>query len=90
VEGGLLDHIQKARNRRRETLDVIFQLFPVLAERQHQMAGTLSGGEQQMLATPRALMAWPNLLMTDEPAWGLPPLLVHRLCDTICQINQQG
>jgi len=83
-------HTQEARNRRPETLDVIFQLFPVLAERQHQMAGTLSGGEQQMLATARALMARPNLLMMDEPAWGLAPLLVHRLFDTICQINQQG
>jgi branched-chain amino acid transport system ATP-binding protein len=58
-------HIQEARNRRQETLDVIFQLFPVLAERQHQVAGTLSGGEQQMLATARALMARPNLLMMD-------------------------
>jgi len=83
-------HTQEARNRRPETLDVIFQLFPVLAERGHQMAGTLSGGEQQMLATARALMARPNLLMMDEPAWGLAPLLVHRLFDTICQINQQG
>lgn len=83
-------HIQQARNRRQETLDVIFQLFPVLAERRHQAAGTLSGGEQQMLATARALMARPNLLMMDEPAWGLAPLLVRRLFDTICRINQQG
>ena len=83
-------HIQEARKHREGTLDVIFQLFPVLAERQHQMASTLSGGEQQMLATARALMARPNLLMMDEPAWGLAPLLVHRLFETICQINQQG
>jgi branched-chain amino acid transport system ATP-binding protein len=83
-------HIQEARNRRQETLEVVFQLFPVLAERQHQAAGTLSGGEQQMLATARALMARPHLLMMDEPAWGLAPLLVRRLFETICQINQQG
>jgi len=83
-------YIQEARNHRRETLDVIFELFPALGERQEQLAGTLSGGEQQMLAIARGLMARPKLLMMDEPSWGLAPLLVRRLFENVCQINQQG
>jgi len=82
--------IQEARNHRQETLDVIFELFPALGERQEQLAGTLSGGEQQMLAIARGLMARPKLLMMDEPSWGLAPLLVRRLFENVCQINQQG
>ncbi|HXZ36250.1 MAG TPA: ABC transporter ATP-binding protein [Thermodesulfobacteriota bacterium] len=83
-------HVAEARQRRADTLKTIFDLFPVLSERRQQLAGTLSGGEQQMLATARALMARPKMLMMDEPSWGLAPMLVHRLFETICQINQQG
>jgi branched-chain amino acid transport system ATP-binding protein len=83
-------YMQEARDRRQETLGAVFDLFPVLAERQNQQARTLSGGEQQMLATARALMARPKLLMMDEPSWGLAPFLVSRLFETICQINEQG
>jgi branched-chain amino acid transport system ATP-binding protein len=83
-------HVAEARQRRADTLKTIFDLFPVLSERRQQLAGTLSGGEQQMLATARALMARPQMLMMDEPSWGLAPMLVHRLFQTIGVINKQG
>ena len=83
-------HIPNARSRRPETLKEVFDLFPVLAERRNQLARTLSGGEQQMLATARALMARPKMLMMDEPSWGLAPLLVKRLFETCREINQRG
>jgi len=83
-------HISAARNRREETLHMVFDLFPILAERQTQQASTLSGGEQQMLATARALMARPRLLMLDEPSWGLAPMTMHHLFETIREINRQG
>jgi branched-chain amino acid transport system ATP-binding protein len=83
-------HGRQARARRDDTLGTVFDLFPVLAERQGQPARTLSGGEQQMLATGRALMARPRLLMLDEPSWGLAPMLVRRLFDAIAEINRQG
>lgn len=68
----------------------VFALFPRLAERRHQLAGTLSGGEQQMLAIGRALMSSPRLLLLDEPSLGLAPLLVRVIFQTIREINQQG
>ncbi len=68
----------------------VFELFPRLQERARQTAGTLSGGEQQMLAIGRALMAKPRLLMLDEPSMGIAPILVQRIYETIEQINQQG
>ncbi len=71
-------------------LVVVFDLFPVLAERRGQSAGTLSGGEQQMLAIGRALMAGPRLLMLDEPSLGLAPFVVDRLYQTIRELRAQG
>lgn len=71
-------------------LDRVFELFPRLAERHKQKAGTMSGGEQQMLAIGRALMARPRLLMLDEPSMGLAPILVQRIYETIAEIHQSG
>jgi branched-chain amino acid transport system ATP-binding protein len=71
-------------------MDRVFDLFPRLKERERQKAGTMSGGEQQMLAIGRALMANPKLLLLDEPSMGLAPVLVERIYETIAEINQQG
>ncbi len=68
----------------------VFDLFPRLEERERQKAGTMSGGEQQMLAIGRALMADPKLLLLDEPSMGIAPILVERIYETIAQINEQG
>ena len=73
-----------------DSLTEIFHLFPILSERVKQLAGTLSGGEQQMLAMGRALMANPTLLLLDEPSLGLAPLVVRALFQTILDINQRG
>jgi branched-chain amino acid transport system ATP-binding protein len=74
----------------REDMDRVFTLFPRLAERKAQKAGTMSGGEQQMCAIGRALMARPKLLLLDEPSMGLAPVLVERIFETLIEINQQG
>jgi branched-chain amino acid transport system ATP-binding protein len=73
-----------------EDLDRVYRLFPRLKERERQKAGTMSGGEQQMLAIGRALMARPKLLMLDEPSMGIAPILVQRIYETIGEINAQG
>ena len=83
-------HAAHARPRRDETLRYVYSLFPVLKERGTQLAGSLSGGEQQMCAIGRALMAKPRLLMLDEPTLGLAPLLVRQIFDTVRTINADG
>jgi branched-chain amino acid transport system ATP-binding protein len=71
-------------------LDRVLGLFPRLAERRKQLGGTLSGGEQQMLAVGRALMSSPKLLLLDEPSMGLAPMIIQQIFDIITEINQQG
>ena len=83
-------YLQKDKNRKKENLDKIFELFPVLKARKKQQAGTLSGGEQQMLAIARALMGNPTLLMLDEPSIGLAPIVVHEIGDIAVEINERG
>ena len=74
----------------KEDVDRVFDLFPRLAERRHQKAGTMSGGEQQMCAIGRALMARPKLLLLDEPSMGLAPIFVEKIFEIVREINEQG
>jgi len=80
----------RAKPNKKENLNKVFNLFPTLKERREQIAGSLSGGEQQMLAIARGLMTNPILLMLDEPSLGLAPLLVQEMFKVICEINEQG
>jgi branched-chain amino acid transport system ATP-binding protein len=79
-----------AKEKREQSLEKVFKTFPILAERKNQLAGTLSGGEQQMLAIGRGLMSLPKLLMLDEPSLGLAPMLVKEIFQVVTQINSQG
>ena len=81
---------RKDRGAIKDDMDRVFELFPRLQERRDQKAGTMSGGEQQMCAIGRALMARPKLLLLDEPSLGLAPIFVERIFDIIHQINEQG
>ena len=83
-------YTREARKRVNDSLRKVFALFPVLQERETQLAGTLSGGEQQMLAVGRGLMALPKLLMLDEPSLGLAPITVKSIFEAIAKINQSG
>jgi branched-chain amino acid transport system ATP-binding protein len=83
-------HIKRGRPHRAATMKRVFEMFPRLAERRDQSAGTLSGGEQQMLAIGRCLMGQPDLIMLDEPSLGLAPNLVHEVFETIRALNAEG
>lgn len=80
----------EAKSKRIETMEYVYELFPRMKERRKQMAGTLSGGEQQMLAVGRGLMSLPKLMMFDEPSLGLAPILVQEIFSMVKRINEEG
>jgi branched-chain amino acid transport system ATP-binding protein len=82
--------LPRARGRIRQSLAEVFEMFPRLADRRRQLAGTMSGGEQQMLAIGRCLMGRPELIMFDEPSLGLAPAMVQEVFRTIVSLNQRG
>ena len=83
-------YTRKDGNEIAESIDYMYELFPILKQRRSQLAGTMSGGEQQMLAISRGLMAKPSMLLLDEPSWGIAPKFVTKVLDTIQLINSQG
>lgn len=83
-------YVKNARSKRNETLEMCYELFPKLAERRSQMAGSMSGGEQQMCAIARGLMQQPKLLMLDEPSLGLAPVIVDQIFESLKKINKMG
>jgi len=90
VLGGYVQYRRRLRDEVRKDLDRMFELFPRLKERQKQLAGTLSGGEQQMLAIARALMARPKMIMMDEPSMGLAPLVVRDIFGIVTRLRDEG
>ena len=83
-------YTRKDKNEVEETLERVYERFPRLKERKNQMAGTLSGGEQQMLAMGRALMSKPKIILMDEPSMGLSPILVNEIFDIIQEVSKSG
>jgi len=83
-------HKELGQKGRARLIDSVCELFPILEERMDQLAGTLSGGQQQMVAIARALMGQPKIMLTDEPSLGLAPMIVDQVCETLVDLNRRG